>query len=137
MRLSVLPNSETPVYRQIYEQLAAQILSGTLTPGTALPPIRTVAKEIGVSVITVRGAWDALEADGLIETRAGSGCYVAAFAEDERLRRRTDALKEPLSALLATAKTYGFSEQELHESIRLAWEGKTNHINLIEERPCC
>ena len=55
MYLSVLPSSDTPAYRQLYEQLAAQILSGALPSGTALPPIRTVAKELGVSVITVRG----------------------------------------------------------------------------------
>lgn len=124
MYLSVLPSSDTPAYRQLYEQLAAQILSGALPSGTALPPIRTVAKELGVSVITVRGAWDALEADGLIETRAGSGCYVAFLPTEERTRRRMDALNEPLSVLLATAKNYGFSEQELYESIRLAWKGK-------------
>lgn len=122
MHLSVLPNIETPVYRQIQEQLTAQILSGTLPAGTALPPIRTVAKEIGVSVITVRGAWDALERDGLIETRVGSGCFVAALSASERERRRDEAMKQPVEALIATAKSYGICESELYAFLKEEWK---------------
>lgn len=121
MRLTVLPNLETPAYRQISEQLTAEILSGELPAGTALPPIRAVSKALGVSVITVRGAWDALEADGLIETRAGSGCFVAELSEAERERRRTDALAAPISALLTAARALGYSEAELQSRIAAAW----------------
>lgn len=121
MRLSILPNAETPVYRQMYEQIAAQILSGRLTGGTALPPIRTVARELGVSVITVRGAWEALERDGLIETRAGSGCFAARLSEAEKSERREAVLAEPMERLLGTAKELGFSNAELMERLYRAW----------------
>ena len=60
MKLSVNPNDKTPIYRQLYEQIAAEVLSGALSPGTPLPPIRTVSTELGVSMITVRSAWDAM-----------------------------------------------------------------------------
>ena len=113
MRLTVLPNTDTPAYRQIYEQIAGQILSGKLAAGESLPPIRWVAKELGVSVITVRGAWEALEADGLIETRVGSGCFVAALTEAERKERLDRALSPALHELIARAKSLGCSEQEL------------------------
>ncbi len=121
MRLSVLPTLETPAYKQIASEITAQILSGELPAGFALPPIRAVAREIGVSVITVRGAWDALEAEGLIETRAGSGCYVAALSPAERDCRRKSALAEPLSALVATAKAMGFSAAETAGMVEEGW----------------
>ena len=77
MRLSVNPNDKTPIYRQLYEQIASQVLSGALQPGEALPPIRAVSRELGVSMITVRSAWDELIRDGYLVSRTGSGCFVA------------------------------------------------------------
>ena len=121
MMLSILPDSATPAYRQLYEQIAGQILSGQIPPGTALPAIRAVAKELGVSVITVRGAWDALEADGLIETRTGSGCFAAALPESERSRRRENALSEQIAPMIAAAKQLGYTEQEFLSSVQKAW----------------
>ena len=126
MRLSVLPTLETPVYKQIAGQITAQILSGELPAGFALPPIRAVAKELGVSVITVRGAWDALEADGLIETRAGSGCYVAALSAAERNHRRMAALAEPLDALVVMAKAMGFTAAETAGKVEEEWRSEAS-----------
>ena len=104
MQLSVLSNSATPIYRQIYEQISAQILRGTLQAGSALPPIRSVAKSIGVSIITVRSAWDALERDGYVHTVAGSGCYVLP---------RAPSPTAPLGALF---------DERLHDAARRAKE---------------
>ncbi|MBR0081227.1 MAG: GntR family transcriptional regulator [Clostridia bacterium] len=122
MRITVLPNTDVPAYRQIYEQIAAQILAGTLRAGEALPPIRTVSREIGVSVITVRGAWDALEADGLIETRVGSGCYVAALSAPDRSALREEALRPALTGLVTTAKSLGFTADAVCERVRAQYQ---------------
>ena len=121
MRLTVLPDAEKPAYRQIFEQIAAQILSGELEGGAALPPIRTVSRELGVSVVTVRGAWDALEAEGLIETRVGSGCYVAALPQEELAAHRREAISEPLERLVGAAKELGFSEKETAALLSEHW----------------
>lgn len=120
MKLSVLPNTSTPAYKQLYDQISSQILSGVLKSGTALPPIRTVSKELGISVITVRSAWDALIAEGFVEARAGSGCYVAPFTDEMVLKRRADALKAPLEELLSTARSLGFTKKELIKIIEKA-----------------
>lgn len=117
MNLSVLPNSPIPAYRQLYDQIAHQILSGTLKAGTSLPPIRTVSKELGVSVITVRNAWDALIADGLIESKAGSGCFVASLKRQELESRREEALNGPFDELIEKAKVLGFTKEELIKAI--------------------
>ena len=121
MRLSVLPGSEIPVYRQIFSQISSQILSGALPAGEALPPIRTVSKELGVSVITVRGAWDALEAAGLIETRTGSGCFVKALSGSEREEMRSKKKKKALSEYIENAKSLGYSEREAENLLREYW----------------
>ena len=117
MQLSVLSNSSIPAYRQLYDQIAAQILSGSIAPGTALPPIRSVAKELGISVITVRGAWDALLADGLIETRAGSGCYASFLSSGQIEAIKKHAISGPLKELADSAKSLGYTFEETIEML--------------------
>ncbi len=117
IRLTVLPNSPTPAYRQIAEQIASQILSGEIEGGAPLPPIRTVARELGVSVITVRSAWDSLESDGLIITRSGSGCFAAELSKGDILERKLEIVKQPLNELIASATQMGITKKELIELI--------------------
>ena len=114
MRLSVNPNDKTP----IYEQIASDVLSGALSPGTPLPPIRTVSKELGVSMITVRSAWEMLERDGYLLTRAGSGCFVAPINETHRQCKVDERLSAAVDALIADAKALGVEQETLHAMIK-------------------
>ena len=108
MELIIRNNSGQPIYDQISGQIKAQILSGALSPGDALPSIRGLAKDLKISVITTKRAYDELEAQGLINTVAGKGCFVA----------------EPnLAAAAELARTCGLSESELTELLRRKWEG--------------
>ena len=66
-----------PIYEQIYEQVKQEILSGALQGGDLLPSIRNLAKDLKISVITTKRAYDELEKNGYIHTVAGKGCYVA------------------------------------------------------------
>jgi GntR family transcriptional regulator len=118
MKLSVNPNDKTPIYRQLYEQIASEVLYGTLSPGTPLPPIRTVSKELGVSMITVRSAWEALEHDGYLLTRAGSGCFVAPINETHRQSKVDERLSAAVDALVSDAKSLGVDRDTLLEVIR-------------------
>lgn len=117
IKLTVLPTGGAPAYKQIADQLASQILSGMLMGGSPLPPIRTVAKELGVSIITVRSAWDELEAEGLIEPRAGSGCFVSELTEEESAQKRRARLKAPARELIQAAASLGFTPEETAELI--------------------
>lgn len=86
--------SEIPIYEQVYVQIASQILNGQLDVNAPLPSIRTVARELGISVITVKKTWELLEADDLIYTRAGKGSFVSDHVEDRlRDKRRTFAVE--------------------------------------------
>ena len=122
MELIIRNNSGQPIYDQISGQIKAQILSGALSPGDALPSIRGLAKDLKISVITTKRAYDELEAQGLINTVAGKGCFVAepdlALCREQSLHLLEDHL-----AAAELARTSGLSETELAELLRRKWEG--------------
>lgn len=117
MDLSIIPDGSIPAYKQLYDKVSSQILSGRIMGGSSLPPIRTVARELGVSIITVRNAWDKLIEDGFIESRAGSGCFAASLTEEERLAKRRALMTEPIKEMIEKAASLGFSKAELIKMI--------------------
>lgn len=84
MQLNVNPKIETPLYEQLYKQISAQILSHKIEAHCCLPSIRVVARELRISVIPVKAAYDKLEADGYIYTVPGKGCFVNEMRTDNR-----------------------------------------------------
>ena len=107
--------SGTPIYDQIFTQLKNQILCGALSENEALPSIRSLAKDLRISVITTKRAYDELEGAGFIFTVPGKGSFVAArdteLIREENLRQIEEHMKE--IQLLANA--CGLSRQELGE----------------------
>ena len=90
-----------PIYDQIVSQVKAQILSGKLKEGDALPSLRALAKELRISVITTKRAYEELERDGFLVTVTGKGSFVAGanteLIREEHLRRLEDHLREAIS----------------------------------------
>ena len=123
MELIIRNSTNQPIYDQIYCQIKVQILSGTLAPGEALPSIRALAKDLKISVITTKRAYDELEADGFLYTVAGKGCFVA--EPDLALFREQSLhlLEDHLATAAELARTCGLSESELTELLRRKWEG--------------
>ena len=123
MNILISNANNKPIYEQIFTQIRDQILSGALAPGEPLPSIRTLAKDLRVSVITTKRAYDELEAAGLINTVAGKGCFVA--EPDLALFREQSLhlLEDHLAAAAELAQTCGLSESELAELLRRKWEG--------------
>ncbi len=109
MNLVVNPKSEKPIYLQLYEDVTAEIARGNLKADEMLPSIRTVAREMRVSIITVKTAWEMLERDGYLYTRAGVGCFVK-----ENTRQKVLALaEERLLKDLEFYKKSGLTKEEL------------------------
>lgn len=94
MDIVISERSNAPIYEQIHLQIASQILEGQLEANYLLPSIRGTARELGISVITVKKAWELLEADDLIYTRAGKGSFVAAHAFDRLTTKRLSLAAE-------------------------------------------
>lgn len=117
MKLVVSQKSDKPIYEQIYEQIAVGILSGAILPLTMLPSIRGIAAELGISVITVKNAYDLLERDGYIYTEAGRGCFVHRIEPSLlELKRDTAAIKKFREAV-DYAKSIGLNDEEIKNTV--------------------
>jgi GntR family transcriptional regulator len=122
MELIIRNTTNQPIYEQICTQIKALILSGTLQPGEALPSIRALAKDLRISVITTKRAYDELEADGFLYTVAGKGCFVAEKNLDLVREQQLKELEEHLSAAAELARFCGVSRTELQEMLRILLE---------------
>lgn len=122
MELIIRNVTNQPIYDQIYSQIKAQIIAGQLRPGEALPSIRALAKDLKISVITTKRAYDELEAQGLIDTVAGKGCFVAEKNLDLIREQQLRELESHLSAAAGLAKSCGLSRRELEEMLGVLLE---------------
>ena len=115
--MRILQNSGVPIYQQIAEQVKTDILSGKMKQGEYLPSIRSLAKELKISVITTMKAYELLEAEGLVTAAQGKGFYVNAqdneMLREQHLRKVEDALQEAIT----TAKIAGMTEEELQDML--------------------
>ena len=114
-----------PIYDQITRQMKGLILRGDLKEGEALPSMRLLARELRISVITTKRAYEELEREGFITTVPGKGCFVA--PQDPELARE-DALRraeEHLSQAVDVAKTAGLTLAELTETLNLLYGDET------------
>lgn len=118
MNIVISGTSEKPIYQQLFEQLSAQIIKGELAQGYCLPPIRTVAKELRISVITVKKAWEELERRGFINTMVGRGCFVSSMQPEELTGKRGALAEEKFRKEIAYYKSLGFSLAEMQELVR-------------------
>ena len=117
MNIVLSNTSGDPLYQQIYEQVRAQIIRGELASGFCLPPIRTVALELRISVITVKKAWEELERGGYILTMVGRGCFVAPLPVGERDSKRDHLVSSKLAKDIAYYRSIGLSKTELLDLI--------------------
>lgn len=120
MELMIRNTTNQPIYDQIYTQIKDHILAGQLAPGEALPSIRVLAKDLRISVITTKRAYDELEAEGFVYTVAGKGCFVAEpnveLLREQRLREIEAQLLSAVR-LAAGCKVSGAELLELFRTI--------------------
>ncbi len=122
MKILINYKSGVPIYEQIYSQLKNQIISDAVESDEALPSIRNLAKDLGISVITTKRAYDELEREGFIYTLAGKGSFVArkntALLREENLRKM-EALMQQINEL---AVSCNLSREEVIEMYTLISE---------------
>lgn len=120
--LKILPNSSTPIYKQISDSLRDDILNGTLKEGEYLPSIRGLAKDLKISVITTMKAYEELSEQGLVTPIQGKG-YVVNARNSEMLREQQQRLVEDsLLAAISAARTAGITSDELKELLNTLLE---------------
>lgn len=122
MHIIIRNTGDVPIYEQIVTQIKSAIVAGELSEGEALPSMRLLAKELRISLITTKRAYEELERDGFIVTMTGRGSFVAAKNLEllrEEKRKQVEAL---LAQAAQAARTAGISEEELCELIRLLYK---------------
>lgn len=122
MDIIIGSDSATPLYEQITNQVKELVLKGELEQGAMLPSIRMMAKELKVSIITVKRAYEDLEQEGFVETTPGKGTYVS-LASKQRLREiQMSQIEEKLESSIIAAKSINMSLEELQERVALLYK---------------
>lgn len=111
-----------PLYEQISTQIKSQIMNGELKAGEALPSIRSLAKSLQISVLTVQKAYDLLQTDGFIETTAGKGCYVSVQNQDFYLEEQQKRIEAHFAEAIETARSCGITLDKLTGLLKLLYE---------------
>ena len=104
-----------PIYEQIYSQIRNAIVSGEAPAESPLPSIRSLAKDLRISVITTKRAYDELERDGYINTVAGKGCFVVAVNAEVLREHNLCEIENHLAQIRELAKPLGISPEEIAE----------------------
>ena len=117
MKIIVDHTSMQPIYEQIVEQIKKQILQGTLREGAPLDSVRMLAKDLKVSALTVKKAYDALEEEQLIATVHGKGSFVLGVNPSLLAEEQKREIEQRMEQLVAKARAYGMSDEDLRAVI--------------------
>lgn len=118
MRISISNTGVTPIYEQIVTQIKAAILQGELLPGDMLPSMRMLAKELRISVITTKRAYEELEREGLIVSHTGKGSFVAEGNLESIREARYRELEAGIIQLIRLARDTGLTLTELTDLMK-------------------
>jgi GntR family transcriptional regulator len=118
MFIVISPLNPDPMYKQVTDQIKDSIASGTLKPETKLPSIREMAKELKISMITIKRAYADLENEGYILTRSGLGSFVADINRDRLREEKLAEIRSELKKILSTAARYDISADDIFATIR-------------------
>lgn len=123
MELFISNTGQEPIYAQITRQIKDKILAGELKEDDALPSIRLLAKELRISVITTKRAYEDLEAEGFIRTMPGRGSFVAPQNPELHREESLKQVEGHLQNAIEAARRGGISLAEVTETLQLLWEG--------------
>lgn len=122
MKIIVNNSSMVPIYEQIMEQIKTMIANKELQENDVLPSVRSLAKELKISALTVKKAYDLLEEEGFTVTVHGKGTYVAAMNTERMLEEYKKEIEGELEEAIRKGKRYGISREDMQELFELIME---------------
>ncbi|HFL3828455.1 TPA: GntR family transcriptional regulator [Clostridioides difficile] len=122
MKIIVSNSSNEPIYEQISNQIKGMILKGELNEGERLPSIRGLAKDLQISVITTKRAYDELEKEGFIETMQGKGSFVAGQNKELIREKKLKIIEEKLFDVVEESRLLGLNYKEVEEMLKILFE---------------
>ncbi len=120
--ISISQSSLKPIYRQIEDRVRTLIVAGDLKEGEELPSIRALAQDLRVSVITVKRAYDDLEAEGFLTSVQGKGCYVSVRNKELFREQRMRMVEEKLDEAAAEARLIGMTLEDLQTALAIVFK---------------
>lgn len=118
MTLLVNYDSDKPIYMQIFSQISSQILEGELKPGHQLPPIRSIANELIISVIPVKKAWEELDRKGYIKTITGKGTFVSDLSQIKICEMKNNKIDELCEEIIKIIKGSNLDFEEVFLALK-------------------
>lgn len=122
MRIIVSNSSNEPIYEQISTQIKGMIIKGELDIGEPLPSIRGLAKDLQISVITTKRAYEELEKEGFIETMQGKGSFVAMQNKELLKEKKLKIIEEKLAEVVDESRILGLRYTEVNEMLKILFE---------------
>lgn len=122
MQIIISNSSKEPIYEQITNQIKASILTSELQEGAALPSIRQLAKDLKISVITTKRAYEELEKAGFIYSIVGKGSFVAEQNLEVMREKKLKVIEEQLSAVITNSREIGLPLNELQQLLKILYE---------------
>ena len=122
MKIFINENSPHPIYEQIVQAVKNSIVNRELQAGDMLPSIRSLARDLGISVITTKRAYEELEKQGLIYTEQGKGFFVNKVNQNLLLESRLKEYEKRLRDIIREAKGLGLSPEEVSDMVQMFWD---------------
>ena len=122
MKIIINSNSMIPIYEQIMDAIKRMIMTGELKDNDPLPSVRTLSKELKISALTVKKAYDNLEAEGFTATVHGKGTYVSGANRELMAEEQRKQIEKEMETVVQKARSYGLTANDLHELIDLLTE---------------
>ena len=124
MRILIQHTSMQPIYEQIVEQIKQQVLHGELQKGAALPSVLGLAKDMKISALTVKKAYDCLEEEGFVVTVHGKGSYIAEVSNSLFFEETRREVEDDLAAAVKKGRSCAMTDEELRAAFALVLEDK-------------
>jgi GntR family transcriptional regulator len=124
MKIMISNASPDPIYEQILQQIKQKIMRGELKTGDALPSLRSLAKDLGISVITTKRTYEELQHAGFIDVVSGKGCFVAAQNTEFIKEQKKKIIEDKLSEAICEAQLLGMPYSELEAMCKILYEEK-------------
>ncbi len=122
MNIIINNSSMQPIYEQIVEQMKAEILKGDLVPDTMLPSVRTLSKDLRISALTVKKAYDALEQEGFVVTVHGKGSFVSSVNANLAIEQQRREVEKAMLDSIRMGRSCGMKNDEMKELFELLIE---------------
>lgn len=126
MKIIIKNGSPIPIYEQVKDAIKDEILQGNISPGEKLPSVRSLARELSISILTVKKSYDALENEGFIESKQGLGTFVGDYDPKLKFEEKQKKLEESILSAIRMAKDIGMTKSDLIKVLEYLYEGDFN-----------